>query len=758
MKGKGFIQLLVSVILIAAIVFIAVCGIGADKLGSASDVRLGLDLAGGVSITYETVKEDPTKSELEDTIYKMQLRAQDQSTEAEVYQEGDRRVTVAIPGVDDADAVLKDLGSAGNIYFIYAMGPSGEQNVIEGILDEETGEIGYALLRPMEDIIASGDVVVDGSDIADAQPNIIKNQYGSTENIVQLYFNQSGTAKFADATAYAYSYRNDASRDYRNCIAIVYDNKVISCPGVAAIINEGEATISGQSSYEECQKLASTIRIGALPLELSVLRYYVEGAQLGADALKSSLIAGLIGLAIIFIFMIIKYRIPGLASSLALVFYTGLMIVCLNLFEVTLTLPGIAGIILSIGMAVDANVIIFTRIQEEIGLGKTVRSAIKLGFSKALSAIIDGNVTTIIAAIVLYILGSGTVKGFATTLAIGIVLSMLTALFVTKFILNSFVKLGADSVKCFGEKKPSEKKYTFVQKFGKFGIVAGVAIAAGIVAVIINLSTTGNAFNYGLDFSGGTATTVAFEDKLPEGIRGEIESKVSGLIGETPVVSTVEDSAMVTIRTTELSTEKRALIATMLKNDYSITDDRITTETVGATVSGEMKKDALVAVIVAAICMLIYIAFRFKNFNFALASVTALIHDVLIVLTVYAIGRSFISVGNTFIACILTIVGYSINATIIIFDRIRENMKEKLGKETTADVVNRSIGQTLSRSIYTSATTLVTVVLLAILGDTSVKEFAIPLIAGIICGTFSSVCLSSGIWYTLQRKFKHIKE
>ncbi|MCQ2495484.1 MAG: protein translocase subunit SecD [Lachnospiraceae bacterium] len=756
MKGKGIIQLLVAILVIAAVGFVAIFGIGANKSGSINNVRLGLDLAGGVSVTYETVKEDPTANELSDTVYKMQLRAQSMSTESQVYPEGDRRVTVAIPDVDDADAVLAQLGSAGNIYFIYAVGPSGTQNVKESGIDPETGDLVYELTRPMSEIIESGDVVIDGSDISGAEPNIIRNEVGITENIVELNFNSAGASKFASATSYAYQFRDSAVRDFRNCIAIVYDNKVVSCPGVASVISDGKATISGQESFEESQNLATTIRIGALPLELSVLRYYVEGAQLGADALKNSLIAGIIGLALIVLFMIIKYRIPGLASALALVFYTGLMVICLNLFEVTLTLPGIAGIILSIGMAVDANVIIFTRIQEELGSGKTVRSSIKLGFSKALSAIIDGNVTTIIAAIVLYFLGSGTVKGFAQTLAIGIILSMLTALFVTKFILDSFFKLGANGVKCYGEKK-DKKSFGIVKNFGKFSIISGVIILAGIITVVVNSSTIGTPFNYGLDFSGGTATTAVFDGSLPSGINKDLETKIQAEIGELPLISTVESQNMVTIRTTELSTDNRAKVIDLLTNDYNINEKNITTESVGATVSGEMKKDALVAVIVATICMLIYIWFRFKNINFAAASVAALVHDVLVVLTVYAIGRSFISVGNTFIACLLTIVGYSINATIVIFDRIRENMKEKLSKESVSDVVDKSITQTFTRSIYTSLTTLVTVVLLAIMGDTSVKEFAIPLIAGIVCGTFSSVCLASGFWYTLQKKLKKVK-
>ena len=376
--------------------------------------------------------------------------------------------------------------------------------------------------------------------------------------------------------------------------------------------------------------LATTIRVGALPLELSVLRYYVEGASLGENALDTSIIAGIIGIGLIILFMIIMYRIPGVAASLALIFYIGCMVVCLNLFEVTLTLPGIAGIILSIGMAVDANVIIFTRIQEELGTGKTVRSSIKIGFSKALSAIVDGNVTTIIAAIVLYYLGSGTVKGFAQTLAIGIILSMITALFVTKFILNALVDLGADKVGCFGEKK-GYKKMRIIENFPKFAIISGVVILAGAIAIIVNIATIDAPFNYGLDFSGGTATTFTIDGDLPSDVKDTLDKKITAELGQSAVISQERGSSTFTVRTKELSTDDRAKLTSIITSTYSVQDSNISTESVGATVSGEMKKDALVAVIVATICMLIYIWFRFKNISFGLSSVIALLHDVLVV-------------------------------------------------------------------------------------------------------------------------------
>ncbi len=755
-RAKGIIKLVIAVIVIAAAVLVAVFGIGKNSVMSAKDIKLGLDLAGGVSITYQAVKDSPTDTEMSDTVYKMQKRAESFSTEAQVYPEGSDRITVSIPNVTDADYVLKTLGDAGNIYFIYGMSSKGIQNV-ERYFDSDAGEYKFRLLRSMEEIIASGDVVIDGSDVADAQPNIYQDQLKGNQYIVVLSLNAEGAKKFEDATSYCYNYYtlSESSEEalYKNIIAIVYDNEVISGPHVANVISGGEATISGQATFDESKILATTIRVGALPLELGVLRYYVEGAQLGSDALRTSLIAGLIGFILIVIFMIVMYRVPGASASLALIFYVSLVVIALNVFGVTLTLPGIAGIILSIGMAVDANVIIFTRIQEELGSGKTVRSSIKLGFSKALSAIIDGNVTTIIAAVVLYFLGSGTVKGFAQTLAIGIILSMITALFVTKFILGAMYEAGADKVALYGTKK-ERKTLHIVEKFPRFAAISGAVVAVGVVAIIINFVTIKTPFSYGLDFSGGTATSVVFENGLPEGIQGEVEKLVNDKLGMSAEVSLVNDENMVSVKTKELSTDDRAKFAEALKADYNISDSCITTESVGSAVSSEMKRDALVAVIVATICMLIYNWLRFKNFNFATSAVLALIHDVLIVLVVYAVGRAFISVGNTFIACMLTIVGYSINATIVIFDRIRENIAERISKESIHDIVNLSITQTFSRSINTSLTTFIMVFILAILGVTSVKEFAIPLMAGIIAGTFSSVCITGGLWYILQKKFK----
>ena len=740
-KQKGIISLVATVAVIVLTAFVAVFGIGSKKWGSMSDVKLGLDLAGGVSITYEAVKENPTRQEMDDTFYKMQLRAQDFNSEAAVYMEGDTRINVDIPDVTDANVVLEKLGDAGKIYFIYGQSSQGEENIT---FDAENG--GYKLARPLEDIIADGDVVIDGACIAGAEAVIGQGSLGANDYQVKLTLNDSGKSRFSEATAYAYSYYNPAVASIRNIIAIVYDGAVYSAPMVSAHITDGNAVINGQKNYDESKQLASIIRNGALPLELREIRSTVVGAKLGTEAINTSLLAGVIGFVLVLAFMIVMYRIPGLAASLALCLYVTVMIICLNLFNVTLTLYGVAGIILSIGMAVDANVIVFTRISEELGTGKTVRSSIKKGFEKALSAIVDGNVTTLIAAAVLYFLGSGTIKGFAQTLAIGIILSMGTALFVTKFILNALYNTGLDHEKFYGVKKEG-KIFPFTKHGIKYVIVFGVVIVALVASLIIGKAKTGNSLNYGLDFMGGTSTEIVFSGNAPS--NQELEQLVKDSIGKPGEVVQIQGEEAAIIKTEVLSLAEKAKLEAALNEKYGVSGEDITSTSISGTVSGEMKSDAVVAVLVATVCMMLYIWIRFKNLGFAASSVLALCHDVLFVLMVYAVSR--ISVGNAFIACMLTLVGYSINATIVVFDRIRENMKEKLKKDSLEDVVNSSISQTISRSINTSLTTFVMVLALSVFGVSSIREFSVPLMAGIVCGAYSSVFLAGTLWYHINK-------
>ena len=724
-KKKGLLHLFIIIAIIGLCSYITLVGITSAHKGSAKNIKLGLDLAGGVSITYEATKDNPTATEMKDTIQMMQQRAEVYSTESSVVQVGDNRIEIDIPGVADADEVLKSLGKEGSLDFVAE----------DDMKLDKKGNPQYTK------------TVCTGKHIKKAEAGTQQNEVTKNkEYVVELSFNAKGTKLFADATKAAYPTKKK--------IYIVYDGKVLSAPNVQAEITDGKAVISGSfDTYDKAEELASMIRIGALPVELKEIQSQVVGAQLGQDAIQTSLLAGAIGFALVVIFMLVFYRLPGLAASIALVFYLVLMLVALNGLNITLTLPGVAGIILNIGMAVDANVIIFTRIKEELAKGKSVQTSIKLGFEKALSAIVDGNVTTLIAAFVLYIKGSGTIRGFATTLAMGIILSMFTALYITKYILQAMYSLGVDDVKYFGVEKP-RRQIKFVQNRVKFFVISGVLIAGCVVCLIVNKATSGNILNYGLDFLGGTTYDIPFgkDTKIDSSLKKEVESIFAKNSNSNDIViSEVSGSNELNVKTVELTEEQRANVTNELSKKYSIKEKNIQIQSISASVSGEMKRDAVLAVIIAAICMLIYIWFRFKDVVFAGSAVLALLHDVIVVLLVYAAAR--ISVGNTFIACMLTIVGYSINATIVIFDRIRENMggRSSISEERMTEIVNDSITQTLTRSINTSLTTFFMVFMLAILGVESVREFAIPLLAGIICGAYSSVCITGTLWYTIKK-------
>ncbi len=719
-KGKSYAVLIVIIAMIAACVYVSAIGYGKDHIGTAKNIKLGLDLAGGVNITYEANDSNPSAEDMNDTIYKLQQRVEAWSTEAEVYQQGSNRINVDIPGVYDAEKILSELGNPGTISFC------------EGASDEATGE----------EIMDGYFEVLNGNNIKSAQVGTQPDSYGNTQYVVSLMFDDAGTKAFAEATA----------RNIGKPIYIIYDGEVISYPNVNTAITNGQCVIEGKFTYEDANSLATAIRAGALKLDLTEISSKVVSAKLGDEAVSTSLMAGGIGLAIVMIFMMVIYWIPGVSAAIALTLYVAAMLCFLNGLDVTLTLPGIAGIILSIGMAVDANVIIFTRIREEIAAGKKVQVAIKTGFGKALSAVLDGNITTLIAAAILYLKGTGTIKGFAITLALGIVLSMFTALVITRLVLMAMYGIGFRDEKYYGRQKPAKIRNYFGFKKIPYAISI-VLICVGFVAMGIHSSSGNKALNYSLDFTGGTAMTVTFNENLE--VPGADEEELRKLFeeyGQTTDIQfqNVAGTTEIVIKTPILASEQRGAVKDALAEKYDLNiADAIAEENISGVVSGEMRTDAVMSVIIATICILIYIWIRFKDLKFGASAVLALIHDVLIVLMVYAVVR--IPVGTTFIACMLTIVGYSINATIVIFDRIRENMHIMV-KASTEEIVNTSISQTLSRSINTSLTTFVMVLVLYIMGVTSIREFALPMMAGIIGGTFSSVFITGTIWCLMKKK------
>ncbi len=747
-KSKAVAIILIVLVLICGLGYMDIWGYDGRGTGNASDIKLGLDLAGGVSITYQVVgEEDPSETDMADTIYKLQQRVAVYSTEAQVYQEGSDRIAIEIPGVSDAETILTQLGRPGALYFISETDSDGNANYSYQNVMNEDGSYGYEymLTKSIDELMADGSVCITGTDVADARAVSQSDNMKNLEYAVSLSLTPEGSAKFAEATQRA------VSKGYET-IGIYYDGRFVSVPRVNDVIGNGSASITGDFTYEEAENLASTIRIGGLSLELEELHSKVVGAQLGIDAINTSLKAGAIGLAIVAAFMIVVYLIPGLASALALCLYVVLIVFLLIGFNdvLTLTLPGIAGIILSIGMAVDANVVVFARIREELSRGDSVESAINTGYSKALSAIIDGNVTTLIAAVVLLFLGPSNVKGFAQTLALGIVLSMFTALFVTKWIMKAFYALGLRGIKLYGKGK-DRKVIDFLSKKTVFIAISVVLILAGFIFMGINKSAGKGALNYSLDFVGGTATTVDFNENYSlQQLNDTVVPRVEAVTGSNVQVQTVQNSNEVIFKTSSLESSVRTALENMFISEFGVNSSSIQTETISSTISNEMKRDTVIAVIVAILCMLVYIRVRFKDIRFGISSVLALVHDVLVVLAFYAAAR--VSVSNTFVACMLTIVGYSINATIVIFDRVRENMANA-GKSDIVPIVNKSVTQTLSRSIFTSLTTFVMVALLYIMGVSSIKDFALPLMVGIGCGCYSSVCLAGAFWVILSEKF-----
>ena len=738
-KSKGILSLILVAAVMVLLGVTTIRGLNFEGMGAAKNINLGLDLEGGVSITYEVKGDTPSQEDMDDTVYKMQRRVEQYSTEAQAYQEGDNRISIEIPGVQDANEILEELGQPGSLYFIKHY--DSENNANYSLNSD--GE--YVLDKTIEELQESGSVVLTGSEVKSASAGSQESQTtGAVQYVVEISLNDEGTAAFAEATQEAYDNGNDT-------IAIYYDGDLISVPRVNAVISDGKAIIEGNMSYEEAEQMASTIRIGGLNLELEEISSKVVGAQLGEEAVSTSLLAGAIGLVIVCVFMIIVYLLTGLASSIALVIYTGLVLVLLNAYDITLTLPGIAGIILGIGMAVDANVIIFARVKEELSAGASVHAALKAGFHKAMSAILDGNITTLIAAAVLWFRGSGPVKGFAQTLALGIVVSMFTALVVTRLIVYAFYAIGIRTPKVYGRMKEPRKPIDFLGKRKVFFIISILLCVSGFVGMGINQARGVGAMNYSLDFAGGTATTVTFDKEYTlDEIDSQMIPELEDITGDNNIqVQTVKGSNQVVFKTQTLDLAKREAFEKYMQDEFGVTEELLT-ENISATVSSEMRSDATVAVIIATICMLLYIWFRFKDIRFATSAVMALVHDVLVVLAFYVIAR--VSVGNTFIACMLTIVGYSINATIVIFDRIREELKVNGAGGDLKELVNRCITQTLTRSIYTSLTTFIMVAVLYVLGVSSIKEFALPLMVGIICGAYSSVCITGALWYVMKTR------
>lgn len=704
--------------------YVSIFGIG--SFNSAKDaLKYGLDINGGVYVVMEAQTDlegeelkklmDQTRAVLDNRVNQMGV------AESSVTIEGDKRIRVEIPGAEDAEEAIKAVGKTAQLKFV----------------------------------LADGSLVLDGSHVKDAQIATDGSNYK-----IELEFDKQGTTLFEEGTKTAISKTVTPTIDgmASDQIAIVLDDEIIVHPNVMNVISGGQCEITGGYSKEEASTTAALIRGGALPVDLVEVQSSVQAASIGADALDKSIIAGAIGIGLIFIMMILFYGLLGLVADIALMLYVAMFIWSMSLLDVVLTLPGIAALILSIGMAVDANVIIFARIKEEICAGKSIRVSVQAGFKNALTTVLDAQITTLIAAVVLYEVGTTSVKGFALTLIIGIVISIFTAVIITQL----FISLLAESKK-FSQNKyfgvnddgtPKQflnKTFCFIKNRKVFYAISAGIIILGLVFTFIR------GLNYGIDFTGGTMIQVDLHKQVEI---SDVEDAIDKYKLNPSIIYSGENNEQVVIKTIEsLDNEERAEVIGTLEEEFGISDkDVLASEQFGPSVGDELKLNAIKAVLIASVGMLIYIIFRFKSWKYGFSAIAGVVHDVLIVIAFYGIFG--FTVNNPFIAAILTLVGYSINDTIVIFDRIRENKRlyRKDGSEVNID---RSINSTLNRTIMTSLTTLIVMVPLCIMVSSSIREFIIPLMIGVIVGCYSSIFICSPIYYELckgSEESKYVKQ
>ena len=692
-------------------------------LDTDNGIRLGLDLVGGSRIVYEAeIPDGYNQANLADDMNSVQKvirqRLTDKGfTEATVTLTGDNRVTVEIPQITNPEEAVQTLGTTAQLTFIDADGK-------EWLTGSDIKKATYGYGRPT------------GNEVTDV-------------HYVQVQFTSEGQKKFAEATG------NIAARtDGTNIMAIVMDNQVISSPSVSSQIDSDSCVISGSFTRDSASELADLINAGQIPFSLKQVELRSVGPQLGADAMRTSLIAGAIGIVLVMLFMLIVYRIPGLVASIALCFYMVLEALIFSLVRVNLSLPGIAGIILSIGMAVDANVIIFERVKEELKNGKTVKSAIDSGFKRAFTAILDSNITTLIACAVLFFLGTGTIVGFATTLGIGVIVSMFTALTVTHFLLNRMVDFRIRNPKAYGlrDREAGKQRFAILKNFKIFGGISALLVVTGLVALIL-LPFGKNLFNLSIDFAGGTE----MEFNMHTEVTQDVQTEVSGLfkdatgVDASSVTSSGDGNEDVLIRSTSITSEQRAAVIDKMLEKYSLADtDILNNNDVSASIGSDLQRSAVICSVLAIVLMMLYITLRFEMTS-GMAAVCCLMHDLLIMLSVYVWLQ--IPLDSNFIAAALTILGYSINASIIVFDRVRENLRTAR-REDFASVAERSVWQTMGRTINTTLTTLFTIGMVFILGVPSLKQFTLPLIVGILAGGWSSVLLSCSLWNVFRKKFR----
>ena len=714
---------IVLTLIIAFVWYVSIVGIG--KLGPLKDdLKLGLDISGGVYVVMEA-QTDKSGSELKALMEQTQAVIEERVNEMGLSEpvvtiEGDNRIRVELPGMENSDAAIESIGKTAQLQFL----------------------------------AGNGIMILDGSQVNDSGVQMDEQNGGYA---VTLKFNSEGADAFYEATKAAVegTVQGNLMQGLTglNQIAIVLDGQIISAPVPNSAISGGEAIITGGAGgfkQDEAIELSMLIRAGALPVELHEVESSSIGATLGMGALKDSLIAGAIGIALVILLMIFMYRLMGLCADLALLLYIPLLFWVLILFKGVLTLPGIAGIILSIGMAVDANVIIFARVREEVAEGKTIRVAVQTGFKRAMGTIVDSQLTTLIAGIVLYQFGTGPVRGFALTLIIGIIIGLFTATVLTniyvrvfaesKFLINS----GIFGVREYDSSKPPKQRKQFKYvKNRKIYYIAAIAI------IVVGFAVGGiRGFNLGIDFTGGTMLQLDFGKQVSvDDIQDSLKKHD---IEGADIVHFGEKNEGVVIKTTKaMTTEDRSALLETFFEDFGIDESAVQSfEQFGPSTGKLLQRNAVRAVLLAALFMLIYIIIRFK-LKYGIAATVTTFHDIFITIALY--GLFHFTINNPFIAAILTVVGYSINDTIVVFDRIRENIGF-MKKEPLDSLVDLSVNQTLGRSLMTSLTTLIAILPLSFIGGEIIRQFTIPLIIGIVAGAASTIFVASPLFYDLSKK------
>lgn len=611
-----------------------------------------------------------------------------------------------------------------------------------------------------------GKAPLDGGVVTDARVQY-GNNGGSPE--VSMTMNAEGANIWARMT------KDNIGRQ----IAIVLDGMVYSYPVVNGEISGGSSQITGNFTLDEAEDLANVLKSGKLPAPATIVQEQVVGPSLGAKSIHDGIISFIIAFLLVLIYMIFFYQGAGLVADLALLCNVLFLFGTLTSFGAVLTLPGIAGLVLTLGMAVDANVIIYERIKEELRAGKGLSKAISDGYSNAYSAIIDGQITTLLTGIVLFIFGSGPVQGFATTLIIGIITSVLTSIFITRLVFDTRVKHGKN-VTFTNKLTENFLQHTHADFIGHRKITY---IISGCLILISILSITIKGFTYGVDFTGGRTYVVRFDQPV---VAEDVRSATEAVFNEAKAADETVKNASVEVK--QFGGDSQMKITTSYKNEQESTDvdaeiegmlytalngfykegielseftssldnpnGIISSDKVGATIANDIKRGAIIAVIIALLVIFGYIAIRFKNWTWGLGGVTSLAHTAIIVIGFFSLFSGILpftlDVDSTFIAAILTIIGYAINDNVVIFDRIRE-YKTLHPKAELKENVNSALNSTLARTMNTSISTLVTMLAIAIFGGESIRGLAVALILGIIIGTYASICIGTPVMYDLSK-------